>query len=98
LGEQGAAVMQAIIRDLVPPIALRDPAHSWWSTVKASTEFLDPLFAEYYRRQALPNLMAKSDYHRLASLMRPEDVDAEVVEKLDAIVRVAALARPLEEA
>jgi ABC-type lipoprotein export system ATPase subunit len=98
LGEQRAAVMQTVIHDLVPPIALRDSSHSWWSTVKASTEFLDPLFAEYYRRQSLPNLMAKSDYHRLASLMRAEDVDAEVSEKLDAIVRVAALARPLGEA
>jgi hypothetical protein len=95
LAEARAKTMQSVVEDLVPPIALRDPSHPWWTSVKASTDFLDPLFAEYYRRQSLPNLMAKSDYHQLATEMRPEQIEPEIVAKLDAIVRVASAAQPL---
>jgi len=87
-------LMEELIRDFVPPIALRDENHSWWVNTKASDEFLDPLFAEYYRRQGLPNLMRKSDYHQLAEFVARSDIDVEVVEKLDAIVAVARRARP----
>jgi hypothetical protein len=38
--------------------------------------------------------MDKSDYHVLASLLDKDEVDREVVQKLDAIAEVAACARP----
>ena len=86
--------MEEIIADMVPPMALRDPNNAWWSNVKATDEFLDPLFERFFREIGLPNLMRKTDYHVLARYVLPEDIDPEIREKLDAIVQVAEKARP----
>ncbi len=83
-------IMEGCIRDLVPPIALRDRGDSWWKDVKASDDFLDRLFPQYFERLQLQNLMRKTDYHTLARLVPVELIDPEIVEKLDAIVQVAS--------
>ena len=56
--------------------------------------FLDRLFKRFYERRKLPNLMTKTDCHRLAGFVAPEDIDAEIGEKLDALVEVSKRARP----
>ena len=56
---------------------------------KASDDFLEPLFASYFDKLALPNLMAKSNYHQLVEHVPAGEIDPEIGEKLDAIVRVA---------
>ncbi|MEK7408738.1 MAG: hypothetical protein AAB225_27040 [Acidobacteriota bacterium] len=89
--------MQRCIEDLVPPLALRNRSDPWWTNVKASDEFLDRIFDEYFRRLNLPNLMRKSDYHELARLVPKDLIAAEIVEKLDAIAEVARSAKPLTE-
>lgn len=66
----------------------------WSGDIKASDDFLDPVFERYFRKLSLPNLMRKTDYHVLAGLVAREMIDAEVGEKLDAIVHVAGQARP----
>ncbi len=66
----------------------------WSPDIKASDDFLDPLFEKYFEKLGLPNLMRKTDYHVLARLVPKEKLDHEVVEKLDAIVAVAAKAKP----
>ena len=63
---------------------------------KASDDFLDPLFRNYYRRLGLPDLMQKTDYHVLAALMPAEAIAQEVGDKLDAILAVARAAKPTE--
>ncbi len=90
-------LMDELIHDRVPPVALRNPLDPWWINMKATDDFLDPLFAEYYQRQGLPNLMRKTDYHQLARFLTAADIDAEVVEKLDQIVAVAQQAHPFVE-
>lgn len=85
--------MEQSIAELVPRIALDDPRDPWWSTVKASEEFLDRLFERYYDRLGLPDLMRKTDYHQLARHARAEDLDEEIRAKLDRIIEVAASAR-----
>jgi hypothetical protein len=90
------AIMQDCINDLVLPVALRNRDDRWWSDVKASDEFLDRLFDAFFKRLGLPNLMRKSDYHVLAELVPEGLIGAEVIEKLDSIVKVAQDARPLE--
>jgi predicted ATPase len=87
------AAMEACINDLVPPVALRNQDDQWWFNVKASDEFLDRLFASFFERLQLPNLMRKTDYHTLARYVRREDIAAEVVEVLDAVVSVGQRAR-----
>lgn len=68
----------------------------WSPEIKASDDFLDPLFRQYFEKLALPNLMRKTDYHVLARLVPKNQIDPEVVEKLDAIVAVAGHAKPQE--
>jgi energy-coupling factor transporter ATP-binding protein EcfA2 len=87
-------LMQRLIEDYVPPIALRDRTHQWWSNTKASDDFLDPLFEAYFKELGLPNLLRKTDYHVLANFVPKELIDQEVVEKLDAIVAIAKKAKP----
>jgi len=61
------------------------------------SDFLDPLFEAFFQRLHLPDLMRKTNYHVLAGLLEPSEVDAEVIEVLDAIVetaRAAAVGRP----
>jgi len=86
-------LMSRLIRDLVPPVALRDRQHEWWFKTKATDDFLDPLFAKYFDELALPNVMRKSDYYELARLVPPARIDPEIREKLDAILAVAKRAK-----
>ncbi len=63
--------------------------------IKASDEFLDPVFRKFFIKMGLPEAtMRKTDYHMLAPLLAKGDIAAEVVEKLDAIVEVAQKAQP----
>jgi hypothetical protein len=66
----------------------------WSDDIKASDEFLDPLFRFYFGDLGLPVLLSKGDYHELVQYMAPEMVPNEVTEKLDAIVEVAERATP----
>jgi hypothetical protein len=88
--------MQESINDLVPPAALRDASARWWVDIKASDDFLEPLFAAFFERLNLPNLMSKTDYHILARYVPPDLIDPEVREVLDAVAEVAEGARPAQ--
>jgi len=66
----------------------------WGPDIKASDAFLDRLFKRFYEKLELPNLMTKSDYHRLAAYIAPAAIDEEIREKLDAIVLASERARP----
>ena len=65
----------------------------WGPDIKASDDFLDPLFTRFYRQSNSPALIRKTDYHRLAEFLKAENIDPEIVEKLDAIVDAADSAR-----
>ena len=69
----------------------RDP---WSPDTKVTDEFLDPLFDKYFEELGIPNQLRKTQYYVLARLVSKEDIDPEVCEKLDAIVRVAEKANP----
>lgn len=89
-------IMENIVRDRVPPAALRDRSDSWWINTKASDEFLDIVFDDYFARLSLPNLMRKTNYHELAKLVSQDLIPDEVREKLDAILAVAQQAEPTD--
>ena len=57
--------------------------------LKASDDFLEPLFRIWFEKLALPNLMAKKSFHELVPWVPVAEIDPEVREKLDAIARVA---------
>jgi hypothetical protein len=62
--------------------------------MKASDEYLTPIFAAFFGELGLPNLMNKSDFHQLANFIAPADIDTEVVHVLSAIQNAAAGAKP----
>lgn len=69
----------------------------WGPDIKATDDFLDPLFKSFFDRLGLPNLMRKTDYHELARFVPPDRIDPEVVAVLDAIHDVARQAKPRRE-
>jgi hypothetical protein len=72
---------------------LRD-IQPWSDDVKASEDALEPIFNAYYKKLALPNKFRKRGYHELVRFIPRERVDAEIVEKLEAIVDIAKKANP----
>ena len=65
----------------------------WNSDTKVSDDFLDPLFKNFYMKIGSSNRMPKKNYYQLVKLLDPSNIDAEVVEKLDAIVETAEAVR-----
>ncbi|MBI5879967.1 MAG: AAA family ATPase [Chloroflexi bacterium] len=88
--------MRDAIGEVTAALATFGKPGPWSADVKASDDFLSPLFRAYFRRLDLPNLMDKNDYHALAQLMPREVLDPEISTMLDAIVAVAAKAQPAE--
>ncbi|MBI2194621.1 MAG: hypothetical protein HYU36_21790 [Planctomycetes bacterium] len=54
-----------------------------------SEEYLPVVFGAFFKKLGLPNSMNKSDYCQLAALLQPEEIDAEVVRVLEAILQVS---------
>jgi len=86
-------VMEECIQRYAVPAALENPEDTWWENMKASDDFLDRVFARFFRELGMDNRMRKSDYHLLAAFVPREAIDPEVEEVLDAIVEVSAQAR-----
>ena len=58
--------MHAAIDEIESALKALGKPSPWSEDIKASDEFLDPLFASYFKRLDLPNLMAKKNFHELA--------------------------------
>lgn len=87
--DEAVAEVAAALRTLGKP----DP---FAPEVKASDDFLGPVFQRYFQRLNLPNLMQKTDFHVLARLAPPERIDPEVTQKLDSILHAADMAHPVK--
>jgi ABC-type lipoprotein export system ATPase subunit len=71
-----------------------DGLDPWSPDVKATDQVLDRVFRLYFKKLELPLQLRKSDYHVLATLVPAKHLDAEIAEKLDAIVAAARKAKP----
>jgi ABC-type arginine transport system ATPase subunit len=89
MGESIAEIEQALQ-------TLGDPS-PWGAEIKASDAFLDRVFKRFFDKVGIGNLMRKTDYHRLTAFVPPNQIDPEIIEKLDAIVETASNARPKGE-
>jgi len=94
---QREQIMQETIVEVSSALKTLRKPDPWSSDVKASDDFLDPLFEKYFEKLRLPNLMRKTDYHVLAHLVPKDRIDPEIGEKLDAILKVHGKARPRTE-
>ena len=97
-GELFASRREKIMKECIDELAsaarkMRKP-EVWSADIKATDDFLDPLFDNYYEKLGLPNLLRKTNYHILAGLVPKDKIDREIVEKLNAIVKVAKKAKP----
>ena len=90
-GAAWRTAMEEAIREVEEALQTlgKDP---WSSNIKASDDFLEPLFKKFYERLGLPNLMSKTDYHELAAFVPKHEIDKEIREALDAIAAVASKA------
>lgn len=90
-------VMREAIAEISSALRTLGKGDPWSADIKASDEFLDPLFKKFFEKLALPLRLRKSEYHVLAGLVPREKLDDEITEKLDAIVNVAKRAKPRTE-
>jgi ABC-type lipoprotein export system ATPase subunit len=97
--EQGKRVtaMRAAIDEVAGALRTLERPDPWSADIKATDEFLDPVFKSFFKKLNLPLNLRKSDYHVLAGLVPKEEIDPEIAEKLDALVAVAERAKPAEE-
>jgi ABC-type branched-subunit amino acid transport system ATPase component len=93
-GAQWSDVMEKCIDELEKALKTARRGSPWGDDIKASDEFLDPLFENFFSAVGLPNLMRKTDYHRLAEMMRPDECDPEITTVLDSVVDAQRRAVP----
>ena len=85
--EEEIAKLETALQDLNRP-------SPWSPDIKVTDDFLDPLLRNFSKHVGIPLCLRKNAYSTLARLMKPEEVDPEVVAKLDAIAEVAKAAKP----
>jgi len=94
--EHREQTMRACIQEIGNALRTLRRIEPWSADIKATDDFLDPLFQLFFDKLQLPNLLRKTDYHVLARLVPKEKIDPEIIAKLDGIVAVAQKAQPKE--
>ena len=92
--DQRVNAMREAIEEVQSAMQKLDKGSPWSTDVKVSDDFLKPLFKEYFAKLELPNLMDKKAFYELVRHVPLEEIDPEIKEKLNAIVRVAKSAYP----
>lgn len=87
-------IMDACIDELAKALAVAKRPDPWGPDIKATDDFLDPLFSNYFQRLGTPQQVFKRDYHGLADAIPLEEISPEVGEVLGAIAEVASRAAP----
>ncbi len=82
-------VMKESINEISVAVQTLYSYNPWSDEIKASDQFLDPLFKLYFKKLQLPNIMNKSNYYELAKFADPKDIADEIKQKLDLIVEIA---------
>jgi hypothetical protein len=95
LRDRQKAAMQQAMDEVAAALRTLGRPEPFGPDVKASDDFLEPVFQSYFNKLGLRNLMQKTDYHILARLVPRELIDPEISAKLDRIVDVANSAKPV---
>lgn len=91
--DRRVAAMERAIRSVSEAYETLRGASPWSADVKASDDFLDPLFKRFSADLGIPPALRKRGYHELVKHMERGDVPEEVARKLDIIHEVAGRAR-----
>ncbi len=81
--------MRSAIDEVVKSLNTLGKPDPWSSDIKASDDFLDPTFKNYFKKLDSPILLRKTNYYTLANLVPKDKLDAEITDKLNQIVTVA---------
>lgn len=81
--------MQTSIDEVEKAMETLQKGSPWDDGTKVSDDFLTPLFKTYYKKLKLPNLMDKKNFHELARYVPKEQIDPEIKEKLESIVKTS---------
>ena len=92
-GEKREKAMNKSINEISDALKVLRKIDPWSSNIKATDDFLNPLFEKYFEKLRSENLLRKSGYYLLADLVPKEKIDSEIVEKLDAILKIAKKAK-----
>ena len=87
--ERRVTVMRLSIATIEEAMRKLGKSSPWDPDTKVSDDFLTPLFADYFARLGLPNVMLKKSFHVLARQVPRDEIDQEISAKLDAIGKVA---------
>ena len=93
---QRVATMREAIEEVRGAMEILDRGSPWDDDAKVSDDFLTPLFQKYFQKLGLPNLMNKKSFYELAEHVPNDEIDDEIIEKLDAIVRIEKSATPVD--
>ncbi len=85
--ESRRTAMKSAIEAIIPKIALDNYSDEYWTERKASEE-IERIFKEYFKHLGTPILVSKNKYHELVDFLKKEDVETEVKDKLDAILKI----------
>lgn len=91
--QRRVTAMEESIQKVIAALETLGKPPAWSSDIKATDDFLDPLFKVFFKKLGLPVLMRKTDYHLLARLLPEDMIDPEVGRKLDTITAAADRAR-----
>ena len=94
--KQREQIMRECIQEIGGALRTLRRIEPWSADIKATDDFLHPLFQLFFDKLRLPNLIRKTDYHVLARLVPKDKIDPEIITKLDGIVAVAKKAKPKE--
>lgn len=88
------STMKFAISEIESALAALGKPSPWSIDIKASDDFLDPLFRKFYENLDLPSLVRKTDYHGLVPYVSKSAIDHEIGNKLNLIVQIAQQAKP----
>ena len=95
--EKRRSAMKESIAEIADALKTLGHGSPWSDDIKASDDFLVPLFKSYFKKLGLPNFMEKKNFHALAEHVPRDQRDPEIKEKLEIIANVARQAQPMRE-
>ena len=78
--EQRLKAMRESISEVQNALQVLDKGSPWSRKIKASDDFLTPLFQKYFKKIGLPNLMDKKNFYELADHVPENEIDDEISE------------------
>lgn len=92
--ERRGRVMSDVIAEVTDALATLGRPNPWSADIKASDDFLDPIFKKFSERLDLPLVLRKNQYCLLVPFVPRVELDDEVVRKLDMVRDVASRGKP----